>query len=237
MTGKVKLLGSIVVAIAAMSSFAASAQAGQLDIGQQPAVIFGHSEPNQAHVHTGTSTAGGKFNTSCPTASFEGTTQGQLINEATVTATYSGNAITPNCTGFGVAMTVRMNGCKYTITGAGPANTALVDIVGCTAGKPIEKITAICTVDVPEQNGLSHIVATNLNAQQITVSATVTGITVRQTGAACPDGNNHVSTNGSFTGNTLVVARAHKGGSQVTEHTHQFQKLAQTGAQTTLAAT
>lgn len=218
----------------ATSALAASAvQAGQLDVGVQPASIFGHSEPAQSHILTYTDTKGNKFTTSCPTASFEGTTQGKLINEATVTATYG-----PSCTAFGVASQVLMNGCKYTITGSGhAANTATVDIVGCTAGKTIEKRTAICTLDIPEQNGLSHIVGTNVNAQQVTLSATISGITVRQTGAACPDGNNHVSSTGSFTGNTLVVARTHGPNFVVTEHNHQFTKLAQTGAQTTIAAT
>ena len=234
MIGKIKALGLAFVAITAMSAFVASgAQAGEFDIGAQPASLFAVNEAGQIHQLQITSTAGGKFNTNCPNASLEGTTQGQKINEATVTATYG-----PNCTAFGVAAQVVMNGCKYTITGSGqPSNTAVVDVVGCTQGKSIEIKTAICTLDIPEQNGLSHIIGANVNAQQVTLAATVGGITVRQTGAACPDGNLHVNNTGAFTGNTLGVARADTGGLQVTKHTHQYVELSQGGAQVSLAST
>ena len=246
MISKLNALGLAVLAMAAMSAFAASAaQAGEFDIGVQPASLFAVNEAGQIHQLQITSTAGGKFNTNCPNASLEGTTQGQKINEATATATYG-----PNCTAFGVAAQVVMNGCKYTITGTThiiqgqqtihvvhPANTAVVDVVGCTQGKSIEIKTAICTLDIPQQNELSHIIGSNVNAQQVTLAATVSGITVRQTGAACPDGNNHVSTTGAFVGNTLGVGRSDVGGSQVTKHSHQYQELSQAGAQTTIAST
>lgn len=228
-----------VLLVGMASAIAASAaQAGETDIGAQPAVLFGHSEAGQVHIVTLTSTAGSKFNSSCPTASFEGTTQGQKINEETLTPTYSGNATTPNCTAFGVGAQVLANGCKFTITGAGqPSRTGVMDLVGCTSGKSAEVKTAICTIDIPEQNGVSHIVATNIASQEVTLSATMTGITVRQTGAACPDGNNHVSATGSATGNTLLKARVDANGSQVTKHGHQYQELAQTGAQVAISTT
>ena len=235
MIGKLKDLGLAFVAVAAMSAFSAStAQAGELDIGLQPASLFAHSESFQNHVFTLRSTNGSQFNTSCPTASLEGTTQGQKINEATVTATYG-----PNCTAFGVAAQVLMNGCKYTLTGAGdPANSAAVDIVGCTFGKQIEIKTAICTLDIPEQNSLWHVVGSNLSASEVTLRATIKSIQVRQTGAACPDGNNHVTIlGGSFTGNSILRARADFGGSLVTNHSHQYTELHQFGITTTVAST
>ena len=239
MTSKIKALGLAVVAIAAMSVFAMpAAQAAKLDIGATPASIFAHSEVNQVHQATLTSTSGTKFITTCPTASFEGTTQGQSIEEATVTATYSGNTQTPNCTAFGVASQILMNGCKYTFTGSGqPSGTLLMDIVGCTSGKSIEKKTAICTIDIPEQNGLSHIVGTKLSAQEVTLSMTISNMTMRQTGAACPDGNNHLGFGGSLSGNTILKARVDTGCTQVTKHSHQYCELGQAGAQTTIELT
>jgi len=239
MTGKIKALGLAVVAIAAMSVFAMpAAQAAKLDIGATPASIFAHSEVNQVHAWTLTSTSGTKFVTRCPTASFEGTTQGQSIEEATVTPTYSGNTQVTNCTHFGVAAQTLMNGCKYTFTGSGqPSVTLRVDIVGCTSGKSIEKKTAVCTIDIPEQNGLSHIVGTKLSSQEATLAMTISNITMRQTGAACPDGNNHLAFNGTFEGNTILTARVDVGGTVVTKHSHQYQELSQAGAQTAIELT
>jgi len=233
MTGKIKALALALFVIMAASAIAvAVAQAGQSDIGAQPAVLSGQVEEGQKAILTLTSTSGSNFSSSCTTNSGEGTTVGQQVNEATATVTLSG------CTIFGVAAQVLMNGCKFTSTGAGqPANTAIIDIVGCTSGKQIEKRTAICTLHFPEQNGLSHVVGSNLSPQEVTASATITGIKVQQTGAACPDGNNHTSTNVSLSGNGIGKARVDVGGTQVTKHNHQYVELSQAGAQTTVAST
>jgi hypothetical protein len=234
MIGKLKTLGLAVLAIAAISAFAVpAAQAGELDIGLQPASLFAQIEAGQAHTFVLQQTnSQNEFPTRCTTATLEGTTVGLKINEATFTPTYS------NCTDFGVASQALMNGCKYTLTGAGqPANTFLFDIVGCTIGKQMEKKTAICNLHVPEQTGLAHIVANNINAQQVTLSMTVTGIKVQQTGAACPDGNLHTGTNVRFTGSTLLVARKDEGAILVTKHNHQYEELKQNGVQTTIQST
>ena len=238
MIGKLKALGLALVAVAAASAFSAStAQAGELDIGWTPASVFAHSEFGQDHVFTLRTTTANVFTARCGTASLEGTTQGQKINEATVTATYTGFA-GGNCTAFGVNAQVLMNGCRYTLTGSGQfANTAVLDIVGCTSGKQIEIKTAICTLDIPQQNNLWHVVGSNLSSTEVTLSATVNGIQVRQTGAICPDGNNHVSSISSFTGNTILRARTDTGGFLVTKHSHQYTELNQTGINTTVAST
>ena len=233
MTGKNRISGALIVAVVALGAFGApGAQAGGLDFGTQPAVLFGHSEAGQNHVVTLTATNQSKFNFACSTGSYEGTMQGLSVNEKTVTSTFSG------CTAFGVQSQILFNGCKYTITGAGhAANTATIDIVGCTSGKQIEIKTAVCTMDIPEQNGISHVVATNLGGNEVTLSATMSGLSLRQTGAACPDGNGHQSTSGSATGNTIMKARVDVGGHVVTKHSHQYQELTQTGAQVSLTST
>ena len=238
MFSKLKALGLAIFAITAMSAFAASAaQAGSFDVGANPANLHAHSEAGQQHElilqKTGfTGQQLNRFPAKCTTASLEGTTQGQVVSEATVTATYSGT-----CQAFGTNAQVLMNGCKFTVTGSGhAANTATVDVVGCTAGKKIEIRTAICVLDVPEQNGLSHVVGTNLSSQEVTLAATVQGVTVQQTGAACPDGNNHHGTDAEFTGNTIAKAYSDSGNAQVTKHTHQYVETGKV-AQTTLAST
>jgi len=248
MTNRWKALGLTLVITAATGALLASAaQAGSLDVGTQPAVITGHSDPKsgeptkfQEMILTITDTKGNKFNSVCNTASAEGTTQGQVsITEATVTPTFGSSETAPTgCTLFGQSAQDRLNGCKFTLTGEGsPANTALVDMVGCTAGKKMEIKTALCSLDVGEQNGLSHLVAKNLaGGKEVTFEVTIAGITITQTGAACPDGNNHVSNGVSLTGNTLLKAFKTSGTKQVTKHGHQYAELL-CGEQVTMAST
>jgi hypothetical protein len=245
MIHKIKALGLAFVAITALSAVAASAaQAGTLDVGIQPAVITGHSEPAQEHVFTVTKSTpenkGEKFNVVIPTVSFEATTQGLKIDELTATATYG-----PGIKLFGQPATVRMNGCKYTLTGSQTtagvehaANTFTIDIVGCTAGKQITFQSEFCQLVIPEQNHLSHVVGKNElteGVKSVTLQATLTGMTHTQFGA-CPDGNNHHSNNLSYTGNTWVKAYKDEGSTQVTEHGHQFSRL-KDGALSTLEST
>jgi hypothetical protein len=237
MTSKIKALGLAFVAIAAMSAIAASgAQAGSFDVGAQPAVVSGHDEVGQDHVFvikkTGTLES---FTTSCSTSWLEATTQGQVnVNEVTATATYGGQCV------FGftdLTTQVRLNGCKYTLTGSG-ANTATIDITGCTNanGITLQVLGAACQFRIPAQNGLSHVVGTTVGTE-VTLAATVSGITVHQSGVGCPDGNNHLGTNASFTGNTLLNAKQDPGTEQVTEHGHQFVKNKLGGTTVSLTST
>jgi hypothetical protein len=215
----IKSIGLAVAAAAALSALAApGAQAGSFDIGTQPAFITGQSEAGQEHILTVMKTSGGNFTAKCKSASFEGTSVGQAISEATITPTYG-----PNCVFAGIASQVLANGCKFTITGLGqPANTTNLDIAGCTAGKQIETKTAACTFHIPEQTGLSHIVATNIGGNEVTLSATLSTITFSQTGVGCPDGNNHHSNQATISGNTIIKAYKHGGTQQVTKHSHQY---------------
>ena len=72
---------------------------------------------------------------------------------------------------------------------------------------------------------------------QVTLAASVTGITVHQVGLFCPDGNEHKSKTASFQGNTIFQARTFNGDSQVTEHNHQFVKYNTEGLIKGLTAT
>jgi hypothetical protein len=226
MTSKFKALALAFVAIAAMSAITASgAQAGSFDVGAQPAVVSGHDEVGQDHVFVLTRTGTGeKFSTSCSTSWVEATTQGTLnVTDVTATATFGGQCLFGPT---GLAAVVKLNGCKYTLTGAGSGvNTATADVTGCTNanGITITVAGAACQLRIPAQNGLSHVVGTTVG-QEVTLAATVTGITVHQSGVGCPDGNNHLGTNASFQGNTLLNAKQDIGTEQVTEHGHQFVK-------------
>ena len=237
MKGKIKSLGVTFAAIAAVSAMAASAaQAGSFDVGASPAVLNGHEELAQTPTLTVKSTAGSSFNTRCATSWVEATTEGQTnLQDATATPTYG-----PGCTSFGVASSVRLNGCKYTLTGSGQSfQTALVDIVGCTSIAPyIEIQTAICQLRIPPQNGLSHVVGLNtIFAGDITLEATISGIKVQQIGAACPDGNGHQSTNASFAGNTFIEGWQDKGSTFVSRHSHSYSELNTGGAAVNITAT
>ena len=201
MMRKVKLLGVALAAVTALNVSAASlTHAAEFDFGASPGVVTGLNEAGQQHILQIPNPPGASFNAMCGEASLEGGTFGKFASDITVTPTYS------SCKLAGTFAIWQMNGCKYTLTGSGHfARTFTVDIVGCTSGKQIQIKTALCTVDIPEQNGLSHLVGTNLpGALEITLEATVTGITSVQTGAACPGGNNKHSTSGSFSGNTIV---------------------------------
>jgi hypothetical protein len=244
MTSKIKALSLALASIAAMSAIVASAaQAGSFDVGAQPAVVSGHAEQSQNHVFTLTRTATGTpFTTICSTSWVEATTQGtQNVQEATATATYGGQCLYGPT---GLAATVRLNGCKYTVTGAGSgANTATVDITGCTNanGITIQIAGAACQLRIPAQNGLSHVVGSEPNPtttpHTVTLNVAVSGITVHQSGPGCPDGDNHLGTNGYFQGNTILKATQHTGTEQVTEHGHQFLKNKLTGTQVNLTST
>lgn len=250
MIGKFKVLGLALVTATALSAIAASAaQAGSLDIGKNPAVVTGHTEPVQSLSFNLQKTGGGtQLKASCQTASFEGTvtqegsqTQ-QNVTDATLTPTFGTGhkASDPQgCVVVGQKSQVIMNGCKFTLTGSGhAANTATLDIVGCTAGKQIEVRNAACTLKVGEQNGLSHVVGAQVSSHEVTLQATVTGITAQQSGGAlCPDGAApHTGPNASFSGNLTVKAYEDLGSEQVTTHEHQYNRLIE-GTTTTIAST
>lgn len=205
-----------ITAVAALSAMAATAaNAGTLHIGSSPAVVTGHSEKLVLILFPE------GFSVVCDTDTLEATVQQpqatQTIHELTLTETHQ------LCKLFGISATVQMNGCKRTLTGSGqPANTAVFDIVGCTSGKQIQIKTAVCTVDIPEQNGLSHLVASNIGANEVNLQAKVSGTTAVQTGAACPGGNNKHTATASSSGSWILKAFQDAGTDQVTKHGHQY---------------
>jgi hypothetical protein len=142
---------------------------------------------------------------------------------------------------FGQAAHVKVNGCKFTLTGAGQGErTFILDIVGCTDGKQIEFKSATCTFDIGEQNGLTHLLAfpgpESGGIKDVRLGATVSGITTTQTGKGCPEGDGVVSNKVSFVGDTILKAFQDNGMTQVTKKTHQYNEHI-CGTQVSLVAT
>jgi hypothetical protein len=229
---KLKSTGIAFIGVVALGAvLAPAAHAGSFHIGAQPAMILGQIEAEQQHV-MGMLKGGTPYNALCSAATLEGTSVGQAISEATITPTYG-----TGCKLAGTASVVQPNGCKLTITGAEQsANTFLVDIAGCTEGKQIVTKSALCTIHIPQQNGLSHIIASNIGGNEVTLNATLSSITFSQTGAACPDGNGVTSNQASISGNTVIKAYKHNEVQQVTKHGHQYNELVP-GEQVSLSST
>jgi hypothetical protein len=234
MTRKIKALGLAFVAMAAISMAAASAvKASELHATHPGDVVITGSQIEQ-HKFQITHQTGGP-NTTCSTTNFEGTVPwsgvGQQVtsNDVTMTATYA------QCKSFGLNATVRMNGCKHTVTGKANTNTgtttaltAYLDIVGCTAGKQIEVIAAgFCIITVPEQHNLQHIVFSNTTEvgkpHHTHANFTITGITY-QTHGECVHQGTVTRSDAQYTGQATFRAYKKTGQHQVTEHNHQFLK-------------
>jgi hypothetical protein len=236
MTSNIKRLSLAFVAVAAMSMAAASAvQASELHAAAGPnASIFG----TQTTQHVFTTDSG---TVKCNQALFEGTATGQTAGtttaqEITITPQYTG------CTAFGLAATVDMNGCEYTVTGAGqPALTAVVDIVcNKTVGKVIEiTASAGCVVTVGPQAVGGHLVFKNVAQVPAEVTAEITASAIKYEGhGPCPSlAATTPTTGGTYTGGATFQAREDKFATQATHNAHTFQKLLQTGALVALTAT
>ncbi len=257
MIRNMKALGLAFVAVAAMSMVVASAaQATQLHATVGPSAAL---TGQQTEAHRFELTKSGAV-TQCAQATFEGTVQGvdqqqTTAQDATLTPTYF------TCQTVGLASQVLMNGCKYTITGSHVqaqgtqtfSKTAWVDVVGCTSGKAIEIKLTGCTVTVPEQTTISHIVFSNiaevqhLNGEKtphdVEAQVTATGIAYEFHGIACPkpkDGQpvevTKLTTDGVYTGKATFRAYQDLGTTQVTKHGHQYSEQ-KCGTQVGLIAT
>ncbi len=229
MIRKIKVLGIAVVALAATSAFAASAQASELHATVGPsAVLTGQQLPNLPITFKYT---GSGLQTKCNEAHFEGTVQGlnpqqTTAQEFTLTPRFTG------CTVGGLASTVDMNGCKFTFTnrqttGITAPMTAYLDISGCTAGKRIEHTLPGCTITIPEQNHLSHIVYVNTPGGPHDIDAifAIQGMTYEFHGAACPGVNTVLTHDGDISGWLTLQAFVDNGSVLAFHNGHQYNKL------------
>jgi hypothetical protein len=251
MTSKMKTLALAVFAIAAMSMVgAATAQAGvgELHITKSGSANYdltGEQVGEHAFTLPGIGPFGSDLVTNCKKANFEGTNTGtwdQVGNQTTSTEGTVTGLYTECRTTLGSA-TVKMNGCKYTLTGGAAALTANVDITGCTTGKKIEITSAGCLITVKEQGPLAHMTFTNEGSgdtQDVKVNITVSGIHWEiekdPAGSGCLIAK-QTGTNGQYKGNATFKAHEDTGKTElVTHEDHQYNKLI-CGAQKGLFAT
>jgi hypothetical protein len=199
---------------------ASSAFAAEFTFGASPATVTGSQV--EVNIFEVTNSAGGFVKVKCSEVTFEGTSSTASGKEITVTPTYG------SCTLGGLAASVTMDGCRYTLTGASsPARTASVDIVGCTPGKAITVKKGNCTITVPEQSELSHVVFDNegtTSTMDALATATVTGINNTQTGSECPSPG-LTSSDASYSGTVTVKAFSDLGSRSVSKHEHSYEEV------------
>jgi hypothetical protein len=251
MTHKTRSLCLAFVAVAAMSMAAAAAQASELHVTTQAqtAAITGEQTPGTNFVFQINPPGGPK--TICDQLLFEGdvTRPGAgtqiTAQELTLTPTFTG------CKSFGVTATVRLNGCKYTITNklnnVTTALKATVDITGCTTipnqqnHLPIEVQTGGCQITVPQQHNLSDIGFQNQgipgqNTEDVHVNFTISGLTYQLHGMLCGHPVTVTTHNGTLHGVATLKAFQHLGTEVKTHEGHEYQKII-IGAQLGLVAT
>jgi hypothetical protein len=238
MTRKFKALGFAFVAVAAVSvAAAASVQAFEMHVTHQGSAVITAEQSEQFVV---TTSAG---SVKCSTFTLEGEVSGagsQITSQhSTLTPTYSG------CQAFGLAATVQLNGCKYTITNKlvqhTTARTAYIDIAGCTAGLPIQVNAGFgsCILTAPQQQNISHIVFENNSSpiEDVNANVTLTGFIYQYHGPLCPGAATEQRADGTITGRATV--RTFKGTQleQLPQHGHQFQRLKHSSVQVGVIAT
>ncbi len=211
-------LCAVLCALGGVTASAALAAPGEFTAGAAPATITGSQVATHSFEYT--NAQGSFIKVKCSVATFEGTSSTASGIDLTVTPAYS------SCTYAGLAAVVRMNGCKYTFTGKAE-KTANVDITGCTPGKTITIKVGNCTVSIPEQSELAHVVFTNegtASAMDSLANATITGINNTQTGSECA-APGLTSSDASYSGTTTVKAFTDSGGRSVTKLEHTYTEV------------
>ena len=217
-----KALGLAFLAIAAIGALTASAaQADSLGwpvhitTEKDKAVITGHGENGVVSI--------GGTTLQCKTMTFEGTVE-QKTHGSQLTATQI--EVTPTfqeCTGFGgIAVTVQMHGCTFTITTTQTKLTAETGVTGCTPEKQITIKSQVCTLTIGNQTkDFPHITFTNDAKSETTEHhlqdhTTVKGFSYTRDGFFCPQGE------ASYSGTTTIKAYEDQEDVKVTKHEHQY---------------
>ncbi len=202
-------------AIAAPSAFGA---AGEFTIGTSPATITGSQSSTIIIAIKNVSLT--IVLIKCSVVSLEGTSSTASGRDLTLTSTSSG------CTLGGLAATLHMNGCKYTLTGSAE-RTALLDIVGCTTGKTITATKGNCTIAIGEQAGLSHVVFTSegtASTMDALANLTITGLKSTQTGSECP-APGATQSDGTISGTVTFKAFSDAGSRSATRDEHTYTEV------------
>jgi len=165
------------VALSAVSAGGAQGAVQKFHCTTKPCIITGESAAGKTTLNPGNITV------KC-TAKYEATLTEETVTSATVKAEYT------KCKFSGVASTFDMNGCDFILNSTSEAEaTAKVDI-NCPTGNEIT-ITAPalpCTIHIPPQTNLEHIVLTNEGVTEptdLTAHVTLGNITIKATESGC----------------------------------------------------
>jgi hypothetical protein len=215
MIRNLKALGLALVAVCAMSAFAASAaQATPAEFSWDSGTTK-LDAVNGGGDHVFTLTAGTvKCNTVTGHAAVSGTSA-PSVTGTEITYDDTGGAA-DTCRGpLGSSALIEMNGCHYTFqagtTVASAPNghsTGTVDIANCkNADKSITVNAPGCVVHIPEQTGLGPVTyKTTTNGatgkEDVSVIASITNIKYKHTGFLCGNGE---ASNGSYSGNATIT--------------------------------
>ncbi len=254
MIRKIKGFAAVLVAAMALGAMSVSvAQAGEIHFTTGAhTVFFGEQHVQNLQFKLTAS----NNSTSCTQALFEGTHAGtagaqqSTTQDITLTGTYTG------CTCFGVACQVKMNGCKYTLTGENqPALTFKVDIRHCTqtdgkaatdptgsgVTKSIELVSLIGTLTTPEQATIGgHITFANVGTgqtQDLTGQITLQGIGYECHGSIPACAATTLTSDGDITGQITLIGRLFTGTELKTHNGHQYLSYKKSGEQKGLFVT
>jgi hypothetical protein len=213
MSHKLKVLGLACVAVFALTAVSASsamAMTSGFTVGAGATRIEG-TQTTALKLVIGT---GAPVTIKCSTSTLNDAISEGLIHEATVTPFYGGAGA---CTFAGLAATVTVSSCTYTITDTAAANTYNVDVTNCPSSAPI-KVTLPstgCVVTITNQGALADVDATNnatTSPDDVDLTLTIAGIAFTGN-ALCPASIAGPCVGGTMTGGYTV--KAFNGNTQV----------------------
>jgi hypothetical protein len=213
-----RILGSALMVVLAMSAFAATtASAVEFHSETPPTTLIGI--PTSTHVFT----IENGLTTTCPAVRSHSLMPTRTTTEVTATAEYkgettSGGTVHPCRAFLGLAATINMNGCAYVFhatAGSGHNYTGNADIE-CPAGKTITITAGTCEVTVGDETTLGKTINQNLGAVNFVNNTAADDIWVNpditnsitydkvKDGFGCPLNGTGEKSDGSYTGTTTV---------------------------------
>lgn len=197
-----KEIGVALVVLLAVNAAAASPAWAVAELNPEvaPAVLRGVNN-SQEKLELNLQGNSEKFKIVCQFIAVEGKVTTKTVTQVTLTPEPSWCQVGVN------KLTPKINGCKY-VWKMTAALTAKLDIAGCTTGKVIEFATFGCTITIPEQMGLSHVVFQNVAwmPNYLFIKQAITGLTYTQDGMLCPASNGTTKTDGELTGQQSLQA-------------------------------
>ena len=204
MIRNLKVLGLALVPVMALTAVAASSASALTAFTSEKAPVQLTATQEGNHVFD----AAGNFIT-CKKASFSGTSSSTSVATITFSGTYS------ECTFFGVAVTVNMNGCAYVFHANGEVD------VECPTGKSIifkaTILGSFCEVSVGPQNGLKTATYANIGTEttrEVTMTPNITSIAYTANGGLCKEVGS--LKNGAYTsGPTRITGETDPGSTHI----------------------